>query len=298
MKKVSVIMPTYNRCDFICRAINSVLNQTYSNFEIIVIDDNGENSSVRKEMIEIMQKYQLDSRVKYIKNSKNMGGALARNIGIKEASGEYITFLDDDDVYLPTKIEVQYNAMIQNGWDVSIMDGATYNSEGKLLSKKKQMISTNPNYQELMVAHLMYHLTNTNTFMFKKESLESIGGFDDIIACQEYILMLKAINGDLNIGYIPQTLVACYIHEGERISTGEKKVRAEYILIEEKKKYFDLLNQSQRKYVLCRHHGVLFYVQLKRKKYAIALVHALKGFAYSPLGTYDLYKEYKGKLKQ
>jgi glycosyltransferase involved in cell wall biosynthesis len=298
MEKVSVIIPTYKRCQFIDRAISSIINQTYTNFEIIVVDDNGDGSPARDEMINIMKKYESEPRIKYIKNSINQGGALARNIGIKHATGKYITFLDDDDEYLPTKIEVQYNKMVKNDWDVSIMDGATYNLEGNLLSQKKQKISLNPTYEELIVAHLIYHITNTNTFMYKGECLKKIGGFDDIPAGQEYMLMLKTINAKLRLGYIPQTLVACYIHKDERLSTGIKKLKAEKILISEKKKYFDYLSPIQKKHVLCRHHGVIFYVQLKRKKIFSALGHAIVSFLYSPAVTYQLYLEYKGKLKQ
>ena len=137
MDKVSVIIPTYKRCDFIDRAINSILNQSYPNIEIVIVDDNGDGTLDRNKMIEIMNKYESDNRIKYIKNPVNKGGALARNIGIQAATGEFITFLDDDDEYLPTKIEVQHREMVRNNWDVSIMDGATYNSEGKLISQKK-----------------------------------------------------------------------------------------------------------------------------------------------------------------
>lgn len=298
MDKVSVIIPTYNRTDFIDRAIDSVLNQTYGNIEIIVIDDNGDGTPARKIMIEKMKKYEALPNVLYLKNDKNMGGALARNVGIQESSGKYITFLDDDDEYLSNKVEVQYSKMKKQGWEVSIMDGATYNLRGELLSKKKQRISQSPNQEELMRAHLMYHLTNTNTFMFKSDSLKRIGGFVDIIACQEYMLMLKTIEANLKFGYIPQILVACYIHENERLSTGIKKLKAEKILINEKKKHFRYLTKKEQRQVLCRHHGVLFYVQLKRRKYFVAFIQAIAAFVYSPSSTYNFFLEYKGKLKQ
>lgn len=297
MDKVSVIIPTYNRSDFIDKAINSVLNQTYSNIEIIIVDDNGKDTPARKAMTEKMRKYEEFSNIRYLKNIKNMGGALARNVGIQESSGQYITFLDDDDEYLPNKVEVQYSEMKRYGWEVSIMDGATYNLKGELLSKKRQKISQNPSKKELIRAHLMYHLTNTNTFMFKSDSLKSIGGFVNIVAGQEYMLMLKTIEADLKFGYIPQALVACYIHDNERLSTGAKKLEAEKILINEKKRYFKYLTRKEQRQVLCRHHGVLFYVQLKMRKYFIACIHAITAFIYSPNSTYNLFLDYKGKLK-
>mgnify|MGYP001225166320 FL=1 len=296
MKKVSVIIPTYKRHQFIDRVINSVLNQTYKNLEIIVVDDNGDGTKSREEMINIMKKYETDNRIKYIKSPINQGGALARNLGIEISSGDFITFLDDDDEYLPTKIEVQYNEMIKNGWDASVMDAATYSTDGKLLSRKIQRLSNNPTQQELIITHLIYHITNTNTFMFKADSIKKIGGFDDIAAGQEYMLMLKAINANLKIGYIPETLVACYIHDNERVSTGKNKYIAEKILIKEKKKHFNLLTNKQKRQVYCRHYSVLFYVQLKRKKFFSSIVYALIALFFSPSTTYKLFKEYKKKI--
>ena len=134
--------------------------------------------------------------------------------------------------------------------------------------------------------------------MYRTKCLKKIGGFSDIIAGQEYMLMLKTINAKLRLGYIPQALVAVYIHAGERVSTGLKKLQAQKIIIKEKKKYFNYLTIKQKRYVLCRHYGVLFYIQLNRRKLLVALWCALLAFIHSPSATYELYRTYKGKLKQ
>ena len=107
---VSVIIPTYNRPHTIERAIRSVYSQSYSNIEIVVVDDNAKNLNARKKTSEIMKKY---PRVKYIKNQKNVGGAESRNIGIRTAKGKYVAFLDDDDEFLPSKISRQVALMEQ-----------------------------------------------------------------------------------------------------------------------------------------------------------------------------------------
>ena len=104
---VSVIIPTYKRYDVLSRAIDSALNQTYNNIEIIVIDDNKKESEFRKKTEETMKKYENNSKVKYIKNEKNLGGAETRNVGVKNANGEFIAFLDDDDEFVNDKIEKQ-----------------------------------------------------------------------------------------------------------------------------------------------------------------------------------------------
>ena len=111
MKKeelVSSIIPTYKRTDTLKRAIDSVLNQTYSNIEIIVVDDNVNFPEVRKKVVEIIESYNKNN-ISLVKNIRNLGGGLSRNEGIKIAKGEYIGFLDDDDEFFNTKIEKQYN---------------------------------------------------------------------------------------------------------------------------------------------------------------------------------------------
>ena len=95
--KVSVIITTYKRADMLSRAINSVLNQTYKNIEVIVVDDNGNGSEYRLKTEIIMNKYSQIDNLKYIKHKENKNGSAARNTGIREATGDIICFLDDDD---------------------------------------------------------------------------------------------------------------------------------------------------------------------------------------------------------
>ena len=97
--KVSVIIPTYNRAHLVSEAINSVLNQTYQDFEIIVVDDGSTDETCEK-----LRPYQ--DKIKYV-YVKNGGAAYARNVGMKIARGKYIAFLDSDDLYYPYKIELQ-----------------------------------------------------------------------------------------------------------------------------------------------------------------------------------------------
>ncbi len=102
--KISVIIPTYNRAHSLPRAIKSVLMQTYKDFELIIVDDGSTDNTY-----EIVNKYiEKDDRVKYIKHEINKGGNKARNTGIKNALGNYITFLDSDDEYLSNNLEERF----------------------------------------------------------------------------------------------------------------------------------------------------------------------------------------------
>ena len=103
---VSIIIPTYNRAELLKRAIQSCLDQTYKNIQVVVVDDASEDNTP-----EIVQRFK-DSRIKYIRLPKNSGRpAVPRNIGILNSDGEVIAFLDSDDYFLPEKIEKQVRAL-------------------------------------------------------------------------------------------------------------------------------------------------------------------------------------------
>ena len=294
---VSIITPTYNRAEYLKRAIDSVLSQTYANFEYLIVDDNPQGSDARKETEAIINDY-TDTRIRYIQNETNMGGANSRNVGIQMAKGQYIAFLDDDDMYLDDKTEVQIVQMLENDWDVCVMDGATYNYvTGEKLTERHQKVRSNMSREELMKAHLMYHISGTNSFMFKTDFIRKIGGFDDVPSCQEYILMQKAINASPRFGYIPEIHIKNFQHPGEQLSTGPKKLKGQMNMIEQKKKYFNLLTKKERGAVMCRHHGVLFFVHLKMHNYSSAIKEAFLCFVASPTDAWRWMLEYRGKIK-
>ena len=293
---ITVITPTYNRAEYLGNAIDSVLNQTYTDFELIIVDDNKHESEARKKTEEVVQKYK-DARIRYLRNPMNLGGAVSRNRGIEEAKGDYIAFLDDDDMYLPDKLEVQVKAMIENGWDVSVMDGATYNYEtGEKVAERHQQIRNGMTKDELIRAHLLYHISGTNTFMYKASFLKEIGGFVDVPSCQEYMLMQKTLDNNPNFGYISEIHIKNYMHPGEQLSTGPKKLKGQQFLYESKKQHFDLLTSSEQRQVTCRHHGVLFFVYYKMHNYGKAFIEAVKCFFSSPKHAFRWFKEYRKKI--
>ncbi|MEB3280997.1 MAG: glycosyltransferase family A protein [Lyngbya sp.] len=105
---LSAVIPTYNRARLICTSLTSVINQSYKNLEIIVVDDGSTDNT--KEVVESIN----DPRINYIHCSSNQGGATARNIGIDAAKGEYIAFLDSDDAWVPKKLEIQLNEILKH----------------------------------------------------------------------------------------------------------------------------------------------------------------------------------------
>lgn len=126
--KVSVIIPVYNRINWAIESIESVLAQTHTNFEVLVIDD-GSTDDI-SELTDICKK---DKRIKYFRK-ENEGPAAARNLGIKKASGEYIAFLDSDDLFMPDKIETQLKFMLENDRLFSHTSYQKINEQGEYTS--------------------------------------------------------------------------------------------------------------------------------------------------------------------
>ena len=243
---ITIIIPTYKRSEMLDRAINSVLNQTYQNFEILIVDDNNPNTEYRKDTEKFMKRYKDNHKIRYIKMEKNGGGAAARNFGIKNAKGKYIAFLDDDDEYLPEKLEKQLRFMVDNKLDASFSNELILDENGFLKYKKEYKKFRK---DEILKYHLTEKIIGPQTFMYKKKVLDEINGFDGVPAGQEYVLMYKTIIGGYNVDYLDEDLVKIYIHGSERISTSTKKIDGERNLYELKKKHFDILNFRERQCV-------------------------------------------------
>ena len=111
---VSIIMPSYNTARFIKETVDSVLAQSYINWELIIVDDCSTDNTD-----DVVAQFSGDSRIKYIKNSKNSGAAESRNRALREAKGKWIAFLDSDDLWAPDKLEKQIAFMKDNGYHFS-----------------------------------------------------------------------------------------------------------------------------------------------------------------------------------
>ncbi|MFA5668010.1 MAG: glycosyltransferase family A protein [Balneolaceae bacterium] len=178
---VTVIIPTYNRPELVQRAVKSVQEQTYSNIEIIVIDDASE-----KDIFNSLEGYE---NIRVLRNEVNKGGCFSRNRGIKEARGEYINFLDDDDILYPEKIEKQISCF-QNSSDsdLGMVTAHALDKRSGVEQKKYNRVEGNI-YKDLLSS---YAVSGIETMLFKKSALERINGFDEQIASsQEYDLLIR-----------------------------------------------------------------------------------------------------------
>lgn len=269
---VSIVMPSYKRDRLLVeRAIKSLIEQTYGNIEIIIVDDNArEDLSCYRQQLEKMVLELDDERIIYIQNKKNLGGAGARNEGIKVCTGKYVTFLDDDDVYLPEKVEKQLEFMLENSLDVCFGKLNIYNENDKLIDVREHDIKSFE-LDFLRRYHLTKQITGTPTFMIKKQVLTDVGGFDVVPMGQEYYLMYKMLQGDYKFGYYNQCHIKAYRTKAEAISTGKNKISGEKALYKFKKTSFKILKLGEKRYVRCRHYAVMAMAYKRNKKYVKAL---------------------------
>lgn len=293
MKLVSVVVATYKREAELKNALESLAKQTYPNMEIVLVDDNGNdewNSKV-SETVEVFRNRYPKIKLECIVNNSNQGSSKTRNIGIHSANGDYITFLDDDDIYLPDKIRKQVEFMETNQCDYSITDLILYNEVDKKINRRIRSYIKETTVESLRLYHLKYHMTGTDTIMFKKEYLIQIGGFAPIDVGDEFYLMQRAIEEGGKFGYLPGCEIKAYVHTGDGgLSSGDGKIKGENALYEYKKTFFDQLEAGDIRYIKMRHYAVIAYAELRRKNYVKFISNALKSFLASPCNFFTILK--------
>lgn len=228
---VSAVITTHNRLELLKRAIDSVLTQTYANIECIVVSDASTDGT------DEYCKSRNDIRFISIPKSDSHGGNYARNLGIRAASGEYVAFLDDDDVWLPTKIEKQVALLKEKDCE------CVYCLRKKQVYRNNKFIKEFPETTkyafegDLSKKIFRHYITNTSCILATKSLLEEIGGFDEnLLKIQEYELCIR-IAQKTEI-YYPhdETLVLYTINESDkfRISNDPKRLPVARMYIKEK----------------------------------------------------------------
>lgn len=173
---VTVIIPTCKGEDRVPEAVKSVLDQTYKDLEVIVVDDNGRGTECQIATERNLAPYFKDSRFKYIVHEVNKNGAAARNTGIRNASGEYIGFLDDDDIYLPGKIEKQV-ALFRLLDDTY---GLVYGSFREVIDERRSRIVKAKHSDNFLFDFLCDRIIAcSSTVLIRREVLSAAGEWDE-----------------------------------------------------------------------------------------------------------------------
>ncbi|MCX6151906.1 MAG: glycosyltransferase family 2 protein [Ignavibacteriales bacterium] len=246
MPIVSVVIPTRNRCALLERAIQSVLKQSLTNLEIIVVDDS--SSDQTQEIIEKLK----DKRLKYFRLEKQSGGAVARNKGISFALGEYIAFLDDDDEWLPEKLQKQVDSLESNPLVGICYTGRRTIRKGLLIFglSKKFSFKTAPDNNHFRSIMKDNFIGITSSVMIRRLILIEEKGFDEQLPCfQDYDLYIRILKHWKAKG-IDEPLVNYYLEGNTKhVSLTKKNVSlaTKYLLQKYKDEpYIDLLNKALR----------------------------------------------------
>lgn len=221
---VSIIMPSYNTGKFIKETINSVLNQTYKNWELLIVDDCSSDNT--DEIIKSIN----DNRIIYMKNNKNSGAAVSRNKALREAKGKWIAFLDSDDIWLPKKLENQIRFMKKNNYKFTYTD-YRINLNGKWLP----YINIGPKKVNKRKLY-NYCYFSTITVMYDREYIGLIQ-IEDIKKNNDYAMWFEIIKkAD---AYRLQECLSYYYRHENSISSGNKVklIKYHYIMYRQALKF-------------------------------------------------------------
>lgn len=247
---VSIIMPSWNTENYIAESIQSVIDQTYKNWELIIVDDCSTDNTD-----EVVRAFN-DQRIKYLKNEKNSGAALTRNRALKEARGEWIAFLDSDDLWVPEKLEHQINFMKKKGCNLSFTEYEKIDEESKPLNiyvsgpdkvNKRKMY----NYDYIGQLTMMYSAKEFSLIQIK-----------DIKKNNDYAIRLQLYKKPNTCAYLLKEDLAKY--RVRKVSISHDKFKRKF------KSHYDLFHMCDEKpaivaiWYACWN---MFYGVLKKVKY-------------------------------
>jgi len=255
--EVSVIIPTYNRERLIMRAIQSVLNQSFKNWEMIIVDDGSKDNTHQ-----IIKSLLTDPRIIYLKLEKNVGMCEARNLGIRKARGKFIAFLDSDDEWLPAKLEKQLDVFAANIESTGLVytgaffiNIATGERRIRLARKKGNIFDTqlteNP-------------IGGSSRVMVRKVCFDQVGYFDPDFTSLEDWEMWTRIATKYSVDVVPEPLINYYEGYADSLSVNTDRLVQGYEALWRKYKI-----TPEKKNILEVHyaklgHRLLFYGDLVR----------------------------------
>ncbi len=237
---ISIVIPLYNKEVYIRKTIENVLEQTYKNFELIIVDDGSTDNSV-----EIVNSFN-DNRICLVKK-ENGGVSSARNVGIKQAKYEYIAFLDADDTWLPTHVEELVNLIndFGNVSDVFATNFARKYDDGRIVPNRKESDLQRGiinNYFEIIRKEIIIH---TSSVCIKKEKLLQVGGFDERLSRGEDLDLWFKVCKDSFVAYNPK-VTSLYLQDAVNNSNKKTDIDKSFAYYLN----FDCeLSISQRKYL-------------------------------------------------
>lgn len=247
---VSIIMPNYNCGSFLRTAIDSVLSQTYENWELLIQDDASTDGSLA-----IIEEYAArDPRIKFERNDRNRGAALTRNRAIERSEGEYLAFLDSDDVWLPKKLETQLTFMQTHDCDFSFTQYVHMDEKGRLMGVQVKVIK-HLTYRKM----LMHCWPGCLTVMYKQDLHQKIYS-EDVERNNDHALFLRVLKNCRNACGIEACTALYRIRKGS-VSRSKLKMIKPYMEV-----VHDIEGYNYLMALFCVFTQVFVKVFLKYKK--------------------------------
>jgi len=217
---VSVIVPTYNQADLLKRSLQSLRDQTFPDWDAIVIDNHSDDET--KEVVEILH----DSRIQYQTIHNNGIIAASRNLGIRHANGEYIAFLDSDDLWYPSKLSECIKILQQ---DKEIVCHGLWIRKDGILQNKLIPVSSSQNFYETLL-YTGNTLIATSAVMMKKQCFDRFGFFSEdpaIVTAEDFELWLRLSKKNIKWGFIPEVLGEYMVHSKNASGNVNRQMLAE-----------------------------------------------------------------------
>jgi glycosyltransferase involved in cell wall biosynthesis len=235
---ITVYMPTHNRECLLPRAVNSVLAQTYQHFELIIVDDASSDGTA--EYLKRLSRQ--EPRVKVLTQSRSEGACVARNLAINLASGQYITGLDDDDEFLPTRL-----ASLLEGYN----DNYAFVCQGFYWHYGRMKKAVDTQAMEISLPQMFDYNYASNQVFTLTSRLQHIGGFDaEFPACQDYDTWTRLIAA---FGTAKRIAGASYVihqgHEGPRVTAKKNKMLGYQLYLQRNQHIMTVRNKSNQQFM-------------------------------------------------
>ena len=282
---VSVVMPTYKRSEMLSRAIDSVLSQTYTNIELLLVNDNEPDDDYTRELQRRVVIYNSDSRFKLILQDKHVNGAVARNVGIRRAQGEYVAFLDDDDWWEPNKIEEQVKELskLDESWGGVSCKFTQYD-------KNRNVIGKSEKYPDgYIYKDILYLLSDvaTGTLLLRRNAFDTTRYFDEKLLRHQDLQLLVDFTSKYKLKEVDQYLHCVDVSDTQNRPDPEKIIRHKKAFFESVSPVIKEMTASEKHCIWALHRLEIGYVYLKNKdliggiKYILTIFTSPKAFGLS-----------------
>ena len=267
--KVSVIIPLYNREDFIAQAVQSVLDQTYKNIELIVVDDGSTDSSR-----EVLKKFGGKIRILEHLGHVNKGQSAAINLGLRFSEGKYVAILDSDDLFAPEKIQFQIEFLGKNP-DIGVVytNGQAINEEGKFLYQIYDRSHNVPEGPEAVLLSSWFNVPSNA--LVERSVFDEVGEFDESMRSAQDHDMAVRLAETTKIGFLPEVLWSYRKHAVSQSGMhAARRWKIGFKILEKAKKRYPYASSVIRKRRAVLHFR-LGQCYVEEKKYIKSLFHFL-----------------------